>query len=343
MLATPPDGDFPANYEPRRIVSQYRFVISAINLLYGSTMRSFLDLKRLRYFRTIAEQGSLSAAARALHLAQPALSHHVGELESQLGVPLLVRRHNGVDLTDAGRLLLKHAVDITSRVERAEVELCHVAQEQGGRVTLRLAIISSLAADLTPVLVGAVSQELPEVALRIIESRTRDSRLLLNQDGADIAISLSPESPQDTPVASEQLYFVTARTDLTGTETISFANALSGPLVMPGAGNPLRALVDAAATEHGRQVNVALEVNGAVPRLNAVLAGLGGTIVGAHTVLGGDLMAGLAARRIVEPTLYRPIYIGVRRSFDPDLAARLLPVLAQVLAQTGGMLVGAAI
>jgi LysR family nitrogen assimilation transcriptional regulator len=305
-------------------------------------MRNFLDLKRLRYFRTIAEHGSLSAAARALHLAQPALSHHVGELESQLGAALLVRRHNGVELTDAGRRLLKHATDITSRVERAEAELSRLAQEQGGRITVRLAIISSLAADLTPVLVGAVSRGLPEVALRIIESRTRDSRLLLDQDEADIAISLSPESPQDTPAATEQLYFVTAQ-DLPGTETISFADALSGPLVMPATGNPLRALVDAAATEYGRDAHVALEVNGAIPRLNAVLAGLGGTIVGAHTVLGGDRMAGLVARRIAEPALFRPIYIGVRRSFDPDLAARLLPVLGQVLAETGGMLVDAAV
>lgn len=303
-------------------------------------MRSFLDLKRLRYFRTIAEHGSLSAAARALHLAQPALSHHVGELESQLGLALLVRRHDGVALTDAGRLLLKHATDITARVERAELELSRLAEEQDGRVTLRLAIISSLAADLTPMVVGALSTELPELALRIIESRSRDSRLLLDQDEADIAISLSPESPQDPPVASEQLYFVTPSGTAPDAETVDFAAALAGPLVMPAAGNPLRALVEGAAAEHGQRLHVALEVNGAVPRLNAVLAGLGGTIVGAHTVLGGDRMAGLSARRIVEPALFRPIYIGVRRGFDPELGARLLPVLGRVLAKTGGMLVG---
>lgn len=304
-------------------------------------MRSFLDLKRLRYFRTIAEHGSLSAAARALHLAQPALSHHVGELESQLGLALLLRRHDGVALTDAGRLLLKHATDITGRVERAELELLRLAQEQGSRITLRLAIISSLAADLTPMVVAALSAEVPELSLRIIESRSRDSRLLLDQDEADIAISLSPESAQDQPVASEQLYFVMPRGPAPDAETVTFAAALAGPLVMPAAGNPLRALVENAATEHGQRLHVALEVNGAVPRLNAVLAGLGGTIVGAHTVLGGDRMAGLSARRIVKPALFRPIYIGVRRGFDPELGARLLPVLARMLAETGGMLVGA--
>lgn len=303
-------------------------------------MRSSLDLKRLRYFRAIAEHGSLSAAARALNLAQPALSHHVSELESQFGVKLLVRRHDGVTLTEAGRLLLKHATDITARVERAEAELLRFARNAGTRTRLRLAIITSLAADLTPILVAVLSRELPEVVLHIIESGSRDSRALLDQDEADVAVSLSPEGPNDHLIASEQLYYVTAQHAGARPDPISFGEVAAGPLVLPAIDNPLRAFVEAVATQARRPLDIVLEVNGSVPRLNAVLAGLGATIVGAHTVLGSD-MAGLVARPIGEPALYRPVYISVRRGFDPELAARLQPLLARVLTDVGGMLVNA--
>ena len=58
-------------------------------------MNGFLDLRRLRYFKAIAEHGSLSAASRSLNLAQPALSHHVAKLEESIGVPVLRRRRDG--------------------------------------------------------------------------------------------------------------------------------------------------------------------------------------------------------------------------------------------------------
>ena len=59
-------------------------------------MASLLDLRRLRYFRAIVGHGSLAAASRALNVAQPALSHHLAELERLLGVTLLHRHSRGV-------------------------------------------------------------------------------------------------------------------------------------------------------------------------------------------------------------------------------------------------------
>ena len=67
----------------------------------------FLDLRRLRYFAAVTRLGSLSAAARELNLAQPALTHHVAEIERDLGAPVLVRHRSGVRPTKLGEMLRK--------------------------------------------------------------------------------------------------------------------------------------------------------------------------------------------------------------------------------------------
>ena len=71
-----------------------------------------MDIKQLKYFVAIAEEGSLSAASVRLHVAQPSLSQHVIKIEEELGVQLLDRSPRGIVLTEAGQILLKHARDI---------------------------------------------------------------------------------------------------------------------------------------------------------------------------------------------------------------------------------------
>ena len=302
-------------------------------------MKGFLDTRRLRYFMAIAESGSLSAAARALNLAQPALSYHVTELESLIGVRLLDRHHNGVTVTDAGRLLLRHAAEIATGIERAEIELLRFARDRGAKIKLRLVLISSLAAELTPVLVETAARQMPEVVLRITEAGTLDGQRLLDQGRADAAIHLSGQDDEE-PLALEQLYFVSAGEDRAPATPLTFAEVSEQPLVMPALGNPLRMLIERTAAETGHTLNVALEIDGLGPRRNAILAGLGSTILGAHAVRGDAHRAGLVVRPIIEPTLFRPIYFAARRGLDSLLVERLRALLAQSLAQFGVLQVG---
>ena len=64
-----------------------------------------MDIRQLEYFRKIAETGSISEAARQLHLSQPPLSYQLRGLEEELGVQLVARSRQGVSLTEAGKLL----------------------------------------------------------------------------------------------------------------------------------------------------------------------------------------------------------------------------------------------
>ena len=298
-------------------------------------MPNVLDLKRLRYFQAIAAHGSLSAAARALNLAQPALSHHVTQLEAGLGTRVLERRHDGVELTEAGRVLLRHAIDIANRVERAEMELVRLAQASGDRVKIRLAVIASLAADLTPILVAALAREIPEVVLRITEAGTLDSRELLEHGAADLAIHLNASSDGDTLLATERLYLVTAGSG--DDAAVPFAEVARQRLILPAEGNPLRAFVEQAAA---RPASASISPSRSTGRSRAgrpCWPGLGATILGAHSVETGGRQAGVTARPIIAPALPRPIYLGARRGLDPRLVARIESVLARSLDGFAGM------
>ena len=94
-----------------------------------------LDLRRLHYFRAIAAHGSLSAAARVLNVAQPALTHHIAEMEQSFGVLLFQRSTRGVTLTAEGRRLLQHADAILDQVAFAEAEMRRAAAGRSPRTT----------------------------------------------------------------------------------------------------------------------------------------------------------------------------------------------------------------
>src|SRR5689334_22167778 len=79
-----------------------------------------MELRHMRYFIAVAEEGSVTLAAeRRLHTSQPSLSRQLRDLEREVGVPLLTRSARGVDLTAAGRAFLDHARLALSQVEAA--------------------------------------------------------------------------------------------------------------------------------------------------------------------------------------------------------------------------------
>ncbi|MCF1741125.1 LysR family transcriptional regulator [Paradevosia shaoguanensis] len=299
-------------------------------------MRGSLDLRRLRYFQVIADCGSMSAAARLLNLAQPALSYHVAELERLTGHVLFERSRDGVRLTEAGRLLRQHASAIVSQVDEAEQALERLGRQHSlPAQRVRIAVISSLAAGLTPLLLERVSSELPGITLHIQEAGTRDIAQKLERGEADIALYLTGNTGRtDEPIAREKLFHVSAG-DGTIEDTIALAMLVRQPLVLPAPGNPLRNFVDTIARQHGLNLDVALEVDGSRSRLTAVRNGMGATIVGAHAIGEVGVKNGLVVREITAPTLFRPIYLGIRRELDPHLANSMRGLLAGCLVTLG--------
>ncbi|MGQ7791209.1 LysR family transcriptional regulator [Faunimonas sp. B44] len=296
-------------------------------------MPGLLSLHRLRYFLAIAEHGSISAAARALNVAQPALSYHVNELERLTGLALLTRSNDGVLLTEAGKLLRRHAAEIVARADAAEEALARLARRTAAVPRVRIAVITSLAAALTPLLVDRVAPEPDRVTLSIVEAGTRDIKLKLDKGLIDMAVSLGPSGrTEDRPIAYERLWFLTQEGAERG--DIRLAEIAPYPLVLPASGNPLRELIDHTFEARGLTMNLVLEVDGQNSRRKAVSSGIGSTILGSHSI-GMETGDGPVARRIVAPDLYRPIFLDCRPGLDAALAARMTRILKSALLELG--------
>jgi DNA-binding transcriptional LysR family regulator len=122
---------------------------------------------QLKYFVTVAEEGQITRAAKKLHIAQPALSQAIGQLESQLGVRLLERHARGVTLTSAGEVFLTKARTVLSTQEDAAA-----AARLLGRIAkgaLEFGFLSTPPAVFAPQLFSAFTSAYPEVALSFHE------------------------------------------------------------------------------------------------------------------------------------------------------------------------------
>ncbi|WP_310631047.1 LysR substrate-binding domain-containing protein [Paraburkholderia sp.] len=127
-----------------------------------------LDLRRLRYFVTVADELHFGRAAERLHIAQPPLTRHIASLESELGMRLFERSTRAVTLTPEGAQFLEHARQVIDAADHAEASAQRLAQGTAGR----LAIGYTSSIPMSPAfsaLVRGFSGEAPEVALTFRE------------------------------------------------------------------------------------------------------------------------------------------------------------------------------
>ena len=130
-----------------------------------------MELRHLRYFVAVAEELNFTRAAGKLHIAQPPLSQQVRALEAELGAALFLRTHHHVELTAAGRQLLRDARDILARAEDAAGKVRRTAQGEEGE--LRLGFVSTaMYADAVPQLLRDFRSRHPAVALRLEQLST---------------------------------------------------------------------------------------------------------------------------------------------------------------------------
>lgn len=175
-----------------------------------------MDLTRLRVLAAVAREGSVTGAARALHYAQPSVSHHLARLEAEVGVPLTERHGRGVRLTAAGRLLAARADEILGRVGAAREELDALVSLSAGRV--RLAAFPSALATLVPDVVGRLARDHPGLGVGLVEAEPPEALDALRRGAVDVALVFEHDrSPLDVdglravPVLAEELFLVRAR------------------------------------------------------------------------------------------------------------------------------------
>ena len=125
-----------------------------------------MELRHLRYFIAVAEEGSLTLAAeKRLHTAQPSLSRQIRDLEQEVGVQLLSRSVHGIALTAAGRAFLDHARLAVTQAEAAKEAARRAAQPN--KPSLALGFLSGTEMDLLPKVMRILQGELPNIEVKL--------------------------------------------------------------------------------------------------------------------------------------------------------------------------------
>jgi LysR family transcriptional regulator, hca operon transcriptional activator len=166
-----------------------------------------LELRHLRYFVAVAEEGSLTAAAeRRLHTAQPSLSRQIRDLEHEVGVELLVRNARGIELTDSGRAFLDHARLALVQVEAA-IEAARRAAHPA-KPTFALGFLTGQEMDWLPEAMRILRDELPNIEVSVSSQYSPDLAQALLRGKLDLAF-MRPEAQMPdldyTVIAEEPL------------------------------------------------------------------------------------------------------------------------------------------
>lgn len=181
-----------------------------------------MNLIQLQYFAAVVEEGSISAAARRLHLSQPPLSIQIRNLEDEYGVKLLDRGARRARVTPAGEVLYEYAVRILEMTHAAEDDL--ESLKAGQQTSLRLGIISS--GECPELLQGLAdfSRQYPDISFRIFDRNTYELQQDIEKQRIDLAVIR-------TPFQTGSLESVTLREEsffAAGTESV-----LSGAVCTP--------------------------------------------------------------------------------------------------------------
>jgi DNA-binding transcriptional LysR family regulator len=145
-----------------------------------------MEIRELRAFTAVAEEGSLSAAARTLHVSQSALSQTILSLERQLGVQLLERRSSGVTATDAGTILLREARALLAQHDQALAAV--TGQAAASAEPLRAGIPLELPADLLPGALAEVRAVFPRTRVDISHASSAAQLAALKAGELDVAL-----------------------------------------------------------------------------------------------------------------------------------------------------------
>ena len=266
-----------------------------------------MDLRQLKYFVKIVEQGSMSRASVELCVAQSALSLQVSNLEGRLRQKLLARRSTGVYPTEAGQALYRHAAAILRQVERAQHDVATAGSNASGPASLGLPVVVQdlLALDLFT----EARARLPQVSLRLSEGMSYLLKEMVLQGRLDMTVTYQFEpSPGmvEQPLFRESIYLVSPRSSKVRkhNEGMLVSEVTQYPLVLSSGQTAMRRIVQAALTAQGLEVDPLAEIDSLRTLVQVVEQGH------AHTILPASALQEQLAARASESLVLNPLEIS---------------------------------
>ena len=244
-----------------------------------------IDLRQLEVLQAVAAHGSLTEAAGVLHVTQPAISHQIRKLETELGVALTERAGRRIRLTAAGQEVVQHA----ARIAQAIDDLRENMRQHSGLVRgqLRIAAVSTANYFITDD-IGRFRQRFPAIEIGL-QVANRDGILaLLDANQSDLAIT--GQLPEDSDLIARPFkpnpLVVIARPDhpLTGSNVIAPQELVMHPFVFREPGSGTQAAMERAFLEHGLECRPSCVMPTAEAVKQAVQADLGIAVISRQTI-----------------------------------------------------------
>ena len=221
-----------------------------------------MNLRQLEIFTAVATAGSFTAAAKALNMAQPAVSIAIRKLEEVLDTQLL-SRGDTILPTAEGEVLLQHARSLLDGVQAARQQMAELNGLERGEV--RFSTSAMLGSYFFVPLIAAFRQRYPGVSLRVVNEGTRGARHWLEEGASDLAVVNLDDLPADVeamPLTRQEVVAcVHQQHPLAGSEVVRFADLATMPLAIYRKNYALRRLLDQLSERYQVAPNIAMETD----------------------------------------------------------------------------------
>lgn len=278
-----------------------------------------MNIQQLRYVVATVDHGSMTAAAAALFVAQPALSRAVRQLERELGVDLFARAGRGVVLTPDGEVLVPRA----RRALRSVDALHDVRASGGSEVQVVIAASPTLQTSMALPLLGALRDQGAALPCRLVGcSGSEEVHELVAAGHASLGICDSAVASDlaVVPLGQAEVQLVSPA-DLELPDPITLAQLAGVPLVLPTAGSERRATLDRFFESCGLTPTVAVESDERIVWIESVRRGLASCLW--HSVASLQLPPGAVRARSFDPPMAQELS-AVHREGDGSAATLLL-------------------
>lgn len=213
-----------------------------------------LKLHHLDIFRSLIECGSMTAAAKAMHVTQPALSHWLKELEEAVGVALVTRGRRLLP-TPAGEVFLGHARRMLGDAARTREEIDSIRAGAVGRVRVGVVLVAAPA--LVPLAFAQLQRELPRLTLSLVEGTLDQLLARMHQHELDLIVGRLDKQALNSGFQHARLYDEAARIvsrighPLTRRRRLDWREVAAYPWIVPAPGTPMRLHLEAAFAKAG--------------------------------------------------------------------------------------------
>lgn len=292
-----------------------------------------MEIKRLGYFLTVAELGSISRAAAVIGIAQPALGRQIRKLEHDCGCRLFHRHGRGVALTDEGVRYAERLRPLMRQLSAASEDLGTSPGLVQGAVVLGLT--PSLVEWIGVALITAIERKFPALKLTVLSSYNGYLHEWLLDGRLDLAVLQDTRRSQHVLVgalAKAQVFLVsspaTPHLAALKADTISFEGLADLPLVLTTRGHGLRNDIEQVARARGIELSVRYEVDSLTLMKRLAAQGLAHAMITLPTIQSEVARGELVARRIVRPQLTTHMVLACPQNRPLSAAGRA--VLAEV-------------